>query len=237
MRRHRLWRYLWVPAMLSLLLSGAMIALLVFGFAGFQAWLDAKISFETPWLDALVGWSVAILAVIASLAAFVFFHKHLVLVLLAPFLGRLAEMTVRGMEGEKFRQRLGFVDSIARSARVNTRSILLELVAVVIFFFVGAFVPVVGSVISSIALVLIQNCFLGNGLLDFPLEYRGRSVRESVAFCKIHRSEATGLGLGYFVTMLVPVLGWMVAPTFGTVAGTGLAMDLIDKDDDEEDKK
>jgi len=146
----------------------------------------------------------------------------------------LAEMTVRGIEGEKFRQRLGFVDSIVRSAKVNTRSIAHELLAGAVFFVIGLMVPVIGSLLSSVGLLLIQNCFLGNGLLDFPLEYRGRSTTESVAFCKAHRGEATGLGLGYFLTMLVPVIGWMLAPTVGTVAGTGLAMELLGDGEDEQ---
>ena len=232
--RYRLWRYLLAPALLSLLMSTAIVAALVVGFDNFHDWIDAKIALQTKWLDAVLSWSASILAVIALGAVFVFLHKHLVLVLLAPFLGRLAEMTVRGIEGEKFRQRVGAVDSIVRSAKVNTRSIALVLLAGVVFFVVGLMVPIVGSLLSSVALILIQNCYLGNGLLDFPLEYRGRSTTESVAFCKAHRGEATGLGLGYFLTMLVPVVGWMLAPTLGTVAGTGLAMDLLGDDDDED---
>lgn len=234
-RRYGLWRYLLVPALLSLVLSVAIVAGLVVGFDNFHNWIDAKIALQTRWLDAVLSWSASILAIAALGVVFVFLHKHLVLVLLAPFLGRLAEMTVRGIEGEKFRQRLGAIDSIVRSARVNTRSIVLELLAGALFFVIGLLVPVVGSLVSSVALLLIQNCFLGNGLLDFPLEYRGRTTTQSVAFCKAHRGEATGLGLGYFLTMLVPVVGWMLAPTLGTVAGTGLAMKLLgDSDDDDE---
>jgi len=231
--RYGLWRYFLVPALLSLVLSLTIVAGLVIGFDNFHDWIDAKIALQTKWLDAVISWSASILAVIALGAVFVFSHKHLVLVLLAPFLGRLAEMTVRGIEGEKFRQRLGFVDSIVRSAKVNTRSIALELLAGGVFFVVGLMVPIVGTLVSSVALLLIQNCFLGNGLLDFPLEYRGRSTAQSIAFCKQHRGVATGLGLGYFLTMLVPVVGWMLAPTLGTVAGTGLAMDLLSDSDDE----
>jgi CysZ protein len=230
LKRYRLWRWLWVPAVLGLLLSVGMVVLLFFGFDNFHGWLDARIELKTEWMDTVLSWSVAILAVVAAVAAFVFLQKHLVLVLLAPFLGQLAEATVRRAEGEAFEQDLKFADSIWRSAKVNTRSIVLEIAAVVAFFILGLVIPVIGSLLSSIAILLIQNYFLGNGLLDFPLEYRGRSVKQSVDFCRRHRGEATGLGLGYFLTMLVPVLGWMLAPTLGTVAGTVLAMELIEND-------
>ena len=228
LKKYQLWRWLWIPALLSLTLSVAMVVGLFVGFDNFHDWLDAKVVLETVWLDKLISWSVATLSVIAAVAAFVFLQKHLVLVLLAPFLGLLAEVTVRKIEGDSFEQRLRPIDSIVRSAKVNTRSIFLEILAVVAFFFVGLVIPVIGSLVSSVAVLLIQNCFLGNGLLDFPLEYRGRSVKESILFCRRHRGEATGLGLGYFLTMLVPVLGWMLAPMLGTVAGTALAMDLME---------
>ena len=227
-KKHRLWRWLWIPALLSLTLSVAMVVALFAGFDSFHGWLDAKIVLETAWLDKAISWSIAILSVIASVAAFVFFQKHLVLVLLAPFLGLLAEVTVKKIEDGSFQPKMQGIQSIVRSAQVNTRSILLEILAVVAFFFVGLVIPVVGSVISSVAVLLIQNCFLGNGLLDFPLEYRGRSVKESILFSRRHRGEATGLGLGYFLTMLVPVVGWMFAPMLGTVAGTALAMELLE---------
>jgi hypothetical protein len=29
-----------------------------------------------------------------------------------------------------------------------------------------------------------------------------------------------GVGLGYQLLLMIPLLGWMFAPTFGTVAGT-----------------
>jgi CysZ protein len=228
LKKHQMWRWLWMPALLSLSLSVGILAVLFLGFDNFHGWLDAKIELETQWLDKSISWSLAILSVIAAVAAFVFLQKHLVLVLLAPFLGLLAEVMVRKIEGESFEQRLRPVDSIVRSARVNTRSIFLEILAVAGFFFLGLVIPVVGSLVSSAAVLLVQNYFLGNGLLDFPLEYRGRSVKESIMFSRRHRGEATGLGLGYFLTMLVPVLGWMFAPMLGTVAGTVLALDLLE---------
>ena len=39
---------------------------------------------------------------------------------------------------------------------------------------------------------------------------------------------STGVGAGYILLMLIPLVGWMFAPTFGTVAGTLVAIDELE---------
>jgi CysZ protein len=114
--------------------------------------------------------------------------------------------------------------ALRRSAAINLRSIAIELTLTLPLAVLGL-VPFV-NLFTSAAILLISSRYAGNGLMDFPLEYRGLSVKESVAWCRSHKATATGIGLGYQVFLMVPVLGWMFAPTFATVAGTLRAIEL-----------
>ncbi len=228
--RYGLWHYLLAPALLSFVLSFAILAVVILAAMGLSGFVDQLVEIPIGWLDELIDWMVGILVAFAMLAAFVFLHKRIVLIVLAPLLARLAELTVRGMEGEKFEATLDFKKAFLRGLYINTRSIILELFATLSLVFLGFVLPIVSP--ATLCLVfLIESRFAGFGLIDFPLEYRGYSVGESIAYAKSHRGQATGLGAGYFLLMMIPVIGWMIAPTFGTVAGTVETMERLRKED------
>ena len=224
--RHRLWHYQIIPGLISIVLTLAVLAAAFFSAKHFALWLDEKIVIPWEWLDDTVTWSIGIITAIAWLAAFLFLHKQLALVVLAPFLGRLAELTVRGVEGKAYQQRLTPVQSIKRAAQINLGSILKE-IGLTLGFVISGFLPVVGPVFSVTGLFLTESRFLGFGLMDFPLEYRGLTVAESRRFARERAGIATGLGAGYLLLMAIPFVGWMFAPTFGTVAGTIEALDEL----------
>lgn len=224
--RYRLWHYQIAPGIVSLLLGTGVLLLAYRSSRGLAEWLDEKIVIPWEWLDATVTWSIGIVAAFAWIVAFIFLHKQLVLVALAPLLGRLAELTVRGAEGESYRQRLGAAQAVGRAIRINlggmTREIGLTLGCLLL-----ALLPIVGPFLSAAGLLLVESRFLGIGLMDFPLEYRGLSVTESRRFTRERAGLASGLGAGYLLLMTIPFVGWMFAPTFGTVAGTLEALDEL----------
>lgn len=228
--RHGLWPFQLLPAFISLFLALGLLAGCWFGAGAFHGWVDGLIDVSVAWLDKVLSIGLAILAFLVLLAAFVFLHKHLALILLSPFLGRIAEETVKAVKGPEFAQsELSFMQSLARSTGVNLRYIVRELVANVLFLLCGL-VPFIGSLISAVGLFLNQSKYLGYGLMDFPLEHRGLSAGESDQFVRGHRALSTGLGAGYLLFMLVPFIGWMFAPTFGTVAGTLKALEALEEE-------
>ena len=230
LQRYGLWHYLLAPALVSLVLSFAILAVVILAAMGLSGVVDRLVEISIGWLDQLINWMVGILMAFVMLAAFVFLHRRIVLIVLAPLLARLAELTVRGMEGEEFEVTLDFKKAFRRGLYINTRSIILELSATFSLVLLGFVLPIV-SPVTSCLVFLIESRFAGFGLIDFPLEYRGYSVGESIAYARSHRGKATGLGAGYFLLMMVPVIGWMIAPTFGTVAGTLETMERLRKEE------
>lgn len=224
--RYRLWHYQIIPSLISLLLSVAVLFVAWKSSRGLAEWLDEKIVIPWGWLDATVTWSIGIVAALAWIVAFIFLHKQLALVALAPFLGRLAELTVRGAEGESYRQRLSAGQAIARALKINLAGLTREIGLTLLCLALG-FVPLIGPFLSAGGLLLVESRFLGLGLMDFPLEYRGLTVAESRAFVRKHAGLASGLGAGYLLLMTIPFVGWMFAPTFGTVAGSLEALEKL----------
>lgn len=227
--RYQLWPFQLLPGLISLLLSVVLVTAIYFAAGSISEWIDGLVRIQWEWLDKTVTITTTILTFLALAAGFVFIHKHLALILLAPSLGAIAEKTLRAVKGDDYvKADLSISQSFARSARINLQYILRELLTNAIFFACG-FVPVIGSLISATGMFLTQSRFLGYGLMDFPLENRGLSVADSDAFVKERKSLSIGLGSGYMLLMMIPFVGWMFAPTFGTVAGTLKAVDELEK--------
>lgn len=224
--RHKLWHYQLLPAVVSLIISSALIIAMFIAGGSIAGWVDARVNLDTVWLDKLVTYSAGVLAIIAMLVAFFFLHKHVVIVALSPFLGRLAENIIRASEGEEPSPTLSTIQSIRRAAHISIRSLFFELTITIALLATGFIFPPLSLITTPLAF-LIEARFAGYGLIDFPLEYRGFTVARSIQYSKLHRAEATGIGAGYILLMLIPVVGWMLAPTFGTTAGTLKTLDEL----------
>ena len=227
--KHRLWAFQVLPALISLVVSVLLFIGFYFAADGFSKWMDSLINIKIEWLDNAVTVTAAILSFVALVAGFIFVHKHLVLIILAPFLGKVAEETLKAVKGEAFVQSgLTMPQSVGRSAKINLRYVIRELFINLAFLVGGLVIPLVGSIISTVGMFVTQSRFLGYGLMDFPLENRGLSVPESDKFVKSRSGMSIGLGAGYLILMMIPLVGWMFAPTFGTVAGTLKAIEELE---------
>jgi CysZ protein len=45
-------------------------------------------------------------------------------------------------------------------------------------------------------------------------------MSQSIAFIRQHRGMALGNGMIFYLFMLIPVLGWMLAPSYAVIAAT-----------------
>ena len=96
----------------------------------------------------------------------------------------------------------------------------MRMVVFILLAWLTIFIPIAGAVLAATLIFLIQAYFNGCALSDYTLERKNYSVKQRVRFTREHRAWVTGLGLGFMLVLFIPVLGWFIAPAYGTVAAT-----------------
>ncbi|RMG87738.1 MAG: coproporphyrinogen III oxidase [Bacteroidetes bacterium] len=213
----RLWKFVFIPGILSLLLGG----LIVTSAWGLSDDLGGYLIRWYPW-----EWGRTVIEKIAEifsglivLAGGLIAYKQLILIISAPFMSPLSEAVERHLAGELPDQRFSLVKmgrDLWRGIRLGIRNGFREIMWTVILLILGL-IPVF-SPFTTAGIFLVQAYFFGFGNMDFTLE-RHFGVRDSVRFVQRHRWLAIGNGV---VTMLLmmTVVGFLFILPFGTVAAT-----------------
>lgn len=217
-RKYNFWQYMIIPGLISL---GYAIAVIWLG-----TWLDDKL---VDWLLGFIPWDflrnlfAKLLSGVFWVVLFFFIaftYRFVVLIILSPFLTKLSERVERAVTGQEppeagFSQ---FFYDIFRALTLGIRNLIFELLLTIPMYFI--------PILNPVGIFLTQSCYAGFGMIDFSLERKQFTVGQSVSFMRRHRGLCMGLGAGFQVLMLIPLVGWFVAPTLGTVAGTLRVIDI-----------
>jgi len=80
-------------------------------------------------------------------------------------------------------------------------------------------IPVVGWLTAF--LVLIIECYYyGFSMVDYSLERKKMSASQSRIFISAHKGLAIGNGMVFYMFHIIPILGWVLAPSYAVVAAT-----------------
>jgi CysZ protein len=66
----------------------------------------------------------------------------------------------------------------------------------------------------------IESYFYGFSMMDYSCERHRLNMSESIHFIRQHRGMAIGNGMVFYLFMLIPILGWMLAPSYAVIAAT-----------------
>jgi len=216
--KNKLWKYFLIPGLISIVL---ILILFIAGgtFSGdISGFLMDNIFSAGDNYVIKVLLNIFIALVIFALGLLI--YRPLALILLAPFLSVLSEKTEKIISNETSLVSQGaFFKDLQRSIRINIRYFLFAA-----FYSLGAIasglLPVVGAVLSTFLLFLIQAYYGGGALADIILERRGLAVKERLQFIKDNRFLIIGSGSGFLLLLFIPIIGWFIAPGLGTVATT-----------------
>jgi CysZ protein len=211
--RYKLTRYLIIPGIVTILYS-VLYFWLAAHFAGRISDEAASYPWWLSWMGDVTEWFVKAVYWVAAVGFFFLSLKYVVQVILAPILSNLSvavERKVLGMEPVAITWKESIQD-IGRSLSLAIRNSIHELFTCLAL----GFVPVVGQV----GCIAVSSYFYGFGYMDYVMERKRMTIPQSVAFCREHKGLAMGLGVVMYLMMLVPVIGWMLAPTYATVAAT-----------------
>lgn len=217
--KNNLWKYILIPGMLSLLMV-LIIVVTGFTFSGELSVFLIENIFPSESNNAFIKILLNIFVAIIIFILGVLIYRPFALVLLSPFLSVLSEKSENIILGEAVKTSSGnFAKDLQRSIRINLRYFLLST-----FYSLAAIasglLPVVGAVISTTFLFLIQAYYGGSSLADIILERRGMSVKQRLQFIKDNRPLMIGSGTGFLFILIIPIIGWFIAPGLGTIATT-----------------
>ncbi len=223
--KHRLWKWILIPGIIYSLLfcvgiylfwisSGNAIDYLL-SISGLKKWMYTM---EESWLKFLFIFGQVILQLVLILFYFSLF-KYLFLIIGSPLFAYLSEKTEAIMEGKDFPFNFGqLLKDISRGIKLALRNALWQTVYTVSILILS-FIPLFGWFTPLFAL-LIECYYLGFSMLDYSCERNKLSPSQSVAFISEHKGLAIGNGMVFYTMHWVPVLGWILAPSYAVVAAT-----------------
>lgn len=145
--------------------------------------------------------------------------KYLFLIVGSPLFAYLSEKTESIIEGKdypfNFKQLL---KDIVRGIKLALRNTLWQTVYTVSLLLLSLF-PVVGWITPVITL-FIECYYYGFSMLDYSCERHKLSPTESITYIGNHKGLAIGNGMVFYMMHLIPVLGWVLAPSYAVVAAT-----------------
>ena len=173
---------------------------------------------EESWLKFLFIFGQVILQLVLILFYFSLF-KYLFLIIGSPLFAYLSEKTEAIMEGKDFPFNFGqLLKDISRGIKLALRNALWQTVYTVSILILS-FIPLFGWFTPLFAL-LIECYYLGFSMLDYSCERNKLSPSQSVAFISEHKGLAIGNGMVFYTMHWVPVLGWILAPSYAVIAAT-----------------
>jgi CysZ protein len=223
--QHKLWKWILVPGIIYCLLfmTGSIF---VWKFSGVGVSYLLNLEPMKTWIQDLEsGWVSLLFILLAFCVRIVFlllyfsYYKYLFLVLASPLFAYLSEKTEAILERKEFPFEKGqFFKDMVRGIKLSLRNMVYQTVAMLALI-VLSFIPVAGWITPLFAF-FIEAYFFGFSMVDYSCERHQLSTKESIAFIKAHRGIALGNGMVFYILMFIPIIGWVMAPSYAVVAAT-----------------
>lgn len=218
-------RLLYAPILAYSLL---LFLAIYYAYHNFHAWFERfKLLFEgSLTLGDSWTWLLSVALQLLLFFTMVSLLKYLSLILLAPFYSTFVQKLIQREGGEAYLQALpgGFLGELWRAARVNLVNFARE-TGLSLLLFLLAFLPPVAAV-APLGFLLIHAYFMGCAMLDYTQEAWGWSLRESQLWLREHRLLALIIGLWFYLLWLLPLVGWILAPSLAAIAASLAALRL-----------
>lgn len=224
-RENRLWKWIIVPGVIYTLLF--LTGIYFFWTSSNEAvsWLSHQIGLEA-WLqqerNALFNFLFLMAGLFLRLILLLFYFslfKYFFLIIGSPVFAYLSEKTAAILEGKAFPfswKQLG--KDMLRGTKLALRNSLWQTVYMFSLLLLSL-LPIAGWVTPLIA-IMIECYYYGFSMMDYSLERNRMSASESIHYIGRHKGLAIGNGLLFYLMHLVPLLGWVLAPSYAVIAAT-----------------
>lgn len=177
---------------------------------------------NNEYLRMTVAFLLSLIFRVSFFLAFMFFSGYIIVAIMSPVFSILSERTERILTGEEYPFDLHqFLKDILRGVLLAIRNALFQMIAAIALFFVS-FVPLMGFV-TPFVMFFVSSYFYGFSFLDYAIERRRLSVKDSVKYMRDNKGLVMGNGFVFSLLLLVPVCGVLLsafAAVVSVVAGT-----------------
>ena len=210
-------KYIFVIGAISLLIGLATFGLI---------WNYSE--FLSDWLNSFYKWergSTIISYITGALSKLVLFlvafstYKYLILIITAPILSLISERLETKLTNQTPRQTTikQNIKSIWRGIRISIRNLSREILFTILLL---ALSLIPGLAIITTPLIFIVQAYYA-GFANFDLfNERRMNLKETVSYANYNRISYLVNGSGFMLMVMVPILGFMVAPALCVTAAT-----------------
>lgn len=228
MNKLSLWKYVVLTGVLSIIFGGALIYLSLSMIELFSYSIIHLYPFEWG-KDYIIGFAKFISGTSVFILG-ILLYKYIVFILFIPFLGPISERIEAYLTGQKVGVSIFnisvLVKNVFRGIRISLRLMFKELKWFIALFLLSFF-PLIGVFIPIIAFI-IQAFYGGYGNFDWALE-RYYNVRERINFVRDNKGLTLGNGIPFTLLLMIPVLGFFLAPALSVAAATISVVERIDE--------
>lgn len=224
-KHQRLWKLILLPGILYTVLFIISIYFFSKSANSFIEWLSLETGLKI-WLDKTHNGFLGFIFTLAALNLWIIqmmflfsLFKYVWIILGSPIFGYLSQKTTRliNKSDEKI-ETSSLKRDVKRAVLVALRNVLRQTVLLIAFALI-ALIPVIGLVAPLFA--LFAECyFYGYSMLDFNCERKKMTISESTFFIGNHKGLAIGNGLVFYLFHLLPLAGWVLAPSYAIIAAT-----------------
>lgn len=224
-REQKLWKWILVPGILYAGLF--LISFIYFSqtSTAFIEWFILKTGLRS-WVERLNNGSLSFLLAMGTLLVWLIsllfyfsLFKYLFLIVGSPIFSYLSEKTESIMEGREYPFSFSqLLHDMKRGIFLALRNSFWQSIYVLTILVVS-FIPLIGWLTPFMAL-LIECYYYGFAMLDYSMERMKMSVPRSINYIGNHKGLAIGNGIVFYLLHLLPIVGWVLAPSYAVVAAT-----------------
>jgi CysZ protein len=222
---HKLWKWILIPGILYAILFSVGIYFFWESSNTAVSWLSGVLGIGR-WLHHQQNAFFSFLFVMGEIMVrlvLVFFYfslfKYLFLIIGSPLFAYLSQQTEALITGREFNfQTDRLWHDMKRGIRLALRNSLWQTVYT-ISILILSFIPLIGW-ITPVITPFVECYYYGFSMLDYSCERHNLSPSASIAFIGNHKGLAIGNGLVFYGMHFIPVLGWILAPSYAVIAAT-----------------
>lgn len=223
--RHKLWKWIFIPGFLYMLLFLGGMYFFVVSSGNAVSYLSDRLGID-QWIhqqgSGLLSFFFLMGGIMLRLILLFFYFslfKYLFLIIGSPLFAYLSEKTAAILENRDFPFSFSqLVKDIFRGIRLTFRNALWQTVYLITILILSV-IPLIGW-ITPLLILFIECYYFGFSMLDYSCERNRLSYSASIRFISKHKGLAIGNGIVFYGMHLIPILGWILAPCYAVVSAT-----------------